>query len=351
MTTESALVVSTERMCTAPPVRVRAPPLPSSSPPPSPLPMAPPVPPPVATAVRLADISVPAHSASATSLHAFPSPPLSSFPGATPGISALLRRSCESFGARFWIVDNSASMMTGDGHSLIGGAVHASSRWEELSLSLLHHAQLAADVRVPLNFVLLNEPGLRAPRTLSVGLGEPEEEMRRVRLLLEAGPTGRTPLCRRIREVQSEIEALAPALREAGQRALVVIASDGEATDGDLGAALRPLRELPVWVVVRLCTDSDAVVNYWNKVDEELELDIDVLDDLVGEGKEVVALNPWLVYAQDLHLLREWGLTEKLFDVLDSKKLTPPEISKFLSLLLGGRIAHPSEGWPKFERR
>jgi len=33
------------------------------------------------------------------------------------------------------------------------------------------------------------------------------------------------------------------------------------------------------------------VVDYWNRVDEDLELELDVLDDLSGEGKEVGAFD------------------------------------------------------------
>jgi hypothetical protein len=50
---------------------------------------------------------------------------------------------------------------------------------------------------------------------------------------------------------------------------------------------MRPLKHLPVWVVIRLCTDEDKMVNYWNNVDSEIELNMDVIDDPLGEAKEI----------------------------------------------------------------
>ena len=65
----------------------------------------------------------------------------------------------------------------------------------------------------------------------------------------------------------------------------MVIATDGVSTDGDLTDVMRPFEQLPVWVVVRLCTDDDAIVRYWNDIDAELELELDVLDDFASEAE------------------------------------------------------------------
>jgi hypothetical protein len=50
------------------------------------------------------------------------------------------------------------------------------------------------------------------------------------------------------------------------------------------------------------------------------------LDDFAGEGQEVHHVNPWLTYGLPLHTAREFGLTEKVFDLLDERALAPSEM-------------------------
>jgi hypothetical protein len=50
---------------------------------------------------------------------------------------------------------------------------------------------------------------------------------------------------------------------------------------------MRPLQQLPVWVVIRLCTNEDRMVEYWNSIDSVIELNMDVIDDPQGEATEI----------------------------------------------------------------
>jgi len=61
------------------------------------------------------------------------------------------------------------------------------------------------------------------------------------------------------------------------------------------------LLQLPVWVVVRLCTSEATVVKYWDGVDKQLELELDVIDDVIGEATQIHKFNPWLTYGEPLH--------------------------------------------------
>ena len=66
-----------------------------------------------------------------------------------------------------------------------------------------------------------------------------------------------TPLCRHIREIIEKIKSIEGSLRSKGQKACVIIATDGESSDGDIAAAMKPLEILPCFVVVRLCTNDE----------------------------------------------------------------------------------------------
>jgi len=66
-----------------------------------------------------------------------------------------------------------------------------------------------------------------------------------------------TPLCHHIREIIEEIRSIEDSLRRNNQMACVIIATDGESTDGDVAEALKPLEHLPCFVVVRLCTHDE----------------------------------------------------------------------------------------------
>merc|ERR1711904_596233 len=93
--------------------------------------------------------------------------------------------------------------------------------------------------------------------------------------------------------------------------------------------------ELSVFIVIRLTTDNDSVVDYYNQVDAELELPLEVIDDIKSEAKEIISQgNGWLTYSPLLHRIREGGTFVKLFDLLDERQLTPTEVSLFTQLLL-----------------
>ena len=76
------------------------------------------------------------------------------------------------------------------------------------------------------------------------------------------------------------------------------------------------------------------------------------MDDLEGEAAEVNEAQPWLTYGAPLHRLREWGTSNKLFDLLDERPLAQHELPGFASLILGEAacdgLPHPSLDWAGF---
>jgi len=94
--------------------------------------------------------------------------------GMPRGITREFVRSASEFAKRFWIVDNSGSMMTVDGYKLVQSArgqqgMVSCSRWEELGDNIRWHAQLAVEIGAYTEFRLLNQPNRGGAQIVRVG--------------------------------------------------------------------------------------------------------------------------------------------------------------------------------------
>lgn len=251
----------------------------------------------------------------------------------------------------FVLVDDSGSMNTSDSRKFIKhGAKFAPvtcSRWAELHESIQFLAGLAHSSKHPTTFRLLNNAS-------PITIGGPKDDGSAYGQLTEAmqlPPNGGTPLCAHMNAIVAEIAAMNAELRASNKKVKVIIATDGEPSDGDLSEALRQLKTLPVWLVLRLCTDDERVVSYWKNVDTDLELNMEVLDDLSQESSIVAELNPWLLYSEPLHRLRETGCMVRELDFLNEVKLTADQVRTVCILIFGAKyrdLPHPEVDWKGF---
>ena len=293
--------------------------------------------------------------------------------GYTRGLAASLNQMRDVYALRFWIIDNSGSMQKTDGHRMVPTKnrevvkMVECSRWEEISQCVDYHIQLAGLIGAPTRFRFLNNPGANVgPQQFSVA-ENPERSMYDVqeatKIMRGARPSGCTPLTSHILKIHQEVSQMTPELCRLGKKVVIIIATDGLPTDErgvgghrqnqEFVESLRCLEGLPVWVVVRLCTDEEDVVGFYNDLDGQLELSLEVLDDFEGEAAEITGENPWLTYALPLHRLREMGYHDRVFDMLDERPLTRTEVRDFCALLFGEQhfdgVPDPSLDWKEFK--
>jgi len=200
------------------------------------------------------------------------------------------------------------------------------TRWTELVESLKFHVDVSRAANAASQIRTLNSAS-----PFMVGTADDNND--KLTNFFETWPNGKTPLCKHVREVIAEITNIKPLLEREGKKACLVIFTDGEATDGDLFETMQPLHELPVWIVVRLCTDDPNIVEYWNRIDKEFEIQIDVLDDFFGETEEVQKFNSWLTYGDAMHQFREFGVAIRDLDRLDEELLTLDQIQSLCSFM------------------
>jgi len=285
------------------------------------------------------------------------------------GLARLIYEEDRQIALRLFVLDNSFSTSNYDGRLLkevdeiepSGGgrlqAMQPCTRWEEIMRLALKQADWNACVGTPCEYFLLNPISRRPSGLFRDGVdfvrvdseaGDHVEQRRRLQhMLVSTGPRGPTPLSSLLSEIYARVEREHSALVRAGQRVIIVIATDGLPTSETSGQSspldrktfvevLRHLcTNLPVNVVIRLTTGEQQVVDFYGKVDEEPELALEVIDDFESEAKEVCRQGTlWLTYSPLIHTIREGGTFVKLFDVIDERCLSTIEALLLARLLL-----------------
>ncbi|CAJ1363768.1 unnamed protein product [Effrenium voratum] len=273
--------------------------------------------------------------------------------GASWTMANLMAEEAAGIALRVFLLDNSGSTQSPDGHVLqsdphyqASRVLVPASRWDEIAAMALDQAEWNAASGVRCEFVLLNPPSSSPQEgrdyvTIDAALGNTKSQVAQLAQLLKKNPPrGATPLAARLRQIAARLR------REVkdGGRIMLSVVTDGIPTSHLHDAKSEFMQELRkfasefnTFMVIRLATDENDVVDYYNRIDEELELPLDILDDLAGEAKELKDCgNGWFAYTPLLHRIREGGTLAKLFDLLDERRLQLPEIAQLLELLFRG---------------
>lgn len=271
------------------------------------------------------------------------------------GLKSTIYKSCKKIPLRFFIIDDSGSMILNDGKKVMKHGNQTKmvkcTRWEELTGTMKFLGELSEELGAPSEFRLLN-----GSDPIIVGLGDDNgKSLAFLKEVMSDSPAGPTPLCNHINAVVRSIQSIADVLRANNQKVTVMIATDGESSDGNVADALRPLTNMPVLVILRLCTSEKEVVEYWNNIDQQLELDIDVLDDQLGDARQVREQNAWLTYGEPLHRLREFGASMKEMDIIDESTVSSEQMRVLCSYLYTGgdmeELPHPGVDWRAFSNK
>ena len=281
-----------------------------------------------------------------------------------PGLLRALAGSRSSIAYRSVLVDNSKSMGSRDGVRFVRDPETeeytqvACTRWEETTTVVGAIAELSHTAETPTEIRLLNnaEPvvvGSAGDGNGSSSSSSSSGSLAAARALLHTKPNGLTPICLQLCAVAEQLRCLEPVLRANGKVALLIICSDGESTDGDIIDILKPMENMPLEVIVRVCTREHEVIDYWHTINSQLDMQIRVIQSPDVEAMQAKAENPWLAYAECLQRAREYGVDVPCIDALVDRPLTRREIWSLARLLFFDEddvaaLPDPDNDWRSF---
>ena len=204
--------------------------------------------------------------------------------GFPPGLALEVGGSRSSFHVRFWSIDNSSGMDSdhcsskqvkfhpGRGRTTI----ERCSRWNELQGSMEDQIRLACLMEFSSLFCLRN--GVKGDRKFFVANQNSksidDDVQRAIKAIQQAPALGYTPLEKHVQEFTKRVLLLSSILKKQKQKAVCILAvgnlpADGkgfvsEQTKQQFLRNLTELGRLPVWIVIRLCTDDKNVADFYH---------------------------------------------------------------------------------------
>lgn len=160
--------------------------------------------------------------------------------GIPPGLARLAVDEAHRVGLRLFLLDNSGSTNTPDGHELNeeGTRLLSCTRWQEICASARAACKLGAATGVPCEFHLLNP--LRARSNTVEGddfirTHDATDVPRLEAFLRRCSPGGVTPLAEALHSLRPRLDAFASSEGASGRAAFLIIVTDGEPTPSHSG--------------------------------------------------------------------------------------------------------------------
>lgn len=190
-------------------------------------------------------------------------------------------------------------------------------------------ASVAEASESPTEIRLLN----KEPLVVGLGSRNKVSNFSKVMAQLASDPSGQTPICKPLYEISEQLRNMENELRASNKKALLIIMTDCESSDGDIVDVLKPLEGLPLQIIIRICSHEKEITEYWQNINAQLDLDIYVLREIKSEADIVTENNSWLTYGEPLHRLREFGIMIPAIDNLNLRQLSKLEIRTIAQIL------------------
>lgn len=241
------------------------------------------------------------------------------------------------------------------------------TRWEELSITAVHHAELASVMPSRMTFRVLNDPGSVAAegRDLSVGDSSSINAVDHLKEALHRSrPTGTSNITKHLTEMHPTVVSMAKKLANDNGGSSVassskakkhliglLVCTDGRPTEenslasqkrarSEFAKAIDLFRDLPVRITVRLSSDCRDAIGFFCHEDMTAALDecsiggqVEVLRSYAGEARDVQRHNPWMTYGLPLHRFRESCVRVEAIDRLSERPFSPREVKKLYQIL------------------